>query len=98
MIYIVGINTHEVVSLKTKICTTCMGQKKIKGMGFTDIDCPSCKATGKIELDHWVCEICKKEIAKDAVQEAVETVKKTRARRQASTVISTDDMSIGGLE
>ena len=84
--------------MKTKMCSGCNGQKKIRGMGFVEIDCPTCKGVGRLELDHWVCEICKKEIAKDAVQEAVETVKKTRARRQASTVISTDDMSIGGLE
>ena len=90
-------SNNEVVNLKTKLCPACAGQKKIRGMGFVDVECAVCKGAGKVEIDHFVCELCKKEIRKDAVEEAVETVKKTRARRQASTIVSTDDMSIGAL-
>jgi len=58
--------------MRTKTCPTCRGTRKVMNFGCMYIDCETCGGTGKIELDKFVCEMCKKEILKDAADSIVE--------------------------
>lgn len=78
---------------KLVVCRLCNGQRKIPGMGFMEKKCPECDGKGYVKNDYYVCSICSKEITLDAAKQVVEE-KKTRSRKIAKYIISTDDMSL----
>ena len=77
--------------MRKKNCPVCQGTKKYRDYGMMTVDCVHCNATGFVELDKFVCDICKKEIMTDAAksiiddEQAIETtdieVKKRRRKK-----------------
>jgi len=76
--------------MKNKICNRCGGQKQVQGSGYMMIECPECKGVGTLAIDHFVCEICKK----DAMRSAAENVVKKRRATKNKDFVTTDDFSI----
>lgn len=94
MIYTIDkyVNLEKWMS-KVKLCRLCAGQRKVQGMGFMMQKCPECEGKGVVKNDHYVCDICSKEITLDAAKKVVEE-KKTRAKKISKDIVSTDDMSL----
>ena len=85
---------------KLVVCRLCAGQRKIPGMGFMSMNCPECDGKGYVKNDHYVCDLCQKEITLAAAAKVVEAqavaveTKRPRARKVSRDVISIDDMSL----
>jgi hypothetical protein len=68
--------------MRKKSCPVCQGTKKYRDYGMMTVDCAHCDATGFVELDKFVCDICKKEIMVDAASSILDAQEpKKRARR-----------------
>ena len=78
---------------KVRLCRLCAGQRKVPGMGFMSTKCPECDGKGTVASDHYVCDLCQKEITLVACEKVVEE-KKKRARKVSRDVVSVDDLSL----
>jgi len=67
--------------VKGKMCTACGGLRKVFGLGSMSHTCASCKGTGRIAVDEFVCDICKKEIAKKVCDDDKIVDKEIKKRR-----------------
>ena len=86
--------------MRKKPCPVCSGTKKYRDYGMMTVECAHCDGTGFVELDKFVCDICKKEIMCDAAKSVIDSESviestdaevKKRRRKKAMEDLANDD-------